>query len=439
MSSSSEDNGGGARRDYDAPSSSRQRRSDNRVWPEPFVEALATNVAIDASQTQGRLAAAQVLFNVFQVCSTWRAVSNSDLLWQNLTRRIWHCNNLRHNTWHEEYVYHHRLARNFHARRYLYNTLHLGPADDNNNNESLVCRRLTISDYYLAAGFSDGTVRLFHLPNMLYLSTFRPQNRNRLGHFSPAVSGIILTETQIVFASLDGDIHVAMTDSAIPPRRAHLGDVVNDGALVDFNGCTQWWVGLYAGVPGRAFHVWNGVTEELVFIGGTLTDHEAVRGWHLLTELTELIGRVRLTSRELAVACTSLRFIVFDLRDQVIVLGEEEFPGRLMVGAFDARHEEFVIVDRRGSASVRRVGTLEEVCRFDVRGASQRGVLGCTNGGYALMCVGGLIRAWEIEHGEHLYSLVERIGEATALVADERYLVACSSDNTIHLWDFGVQ
>nr|XP_017251481.1 PREDICTED: transcriptional regulator STERILE APETALA isoform X3 [Daucus carota subsp. sativus] len=289
------------------------------------------------------------------------------------------------------------------------------------------------------AGFSDGTVRLFHLPNMLYLSTFRPQNRNRLGHFSPAVSGIILSESRLVFASLDGDIHVAMTDNAIPPRRAHLGDVVNDGALVDFNGCSQWWVGLYAGVPGRAFHVWNGVTEELVFIGGTLTDHEAVRGWHLLTELTELIGRVRLTSRELAVACTSLRFIVFDLRDQVIVLGEEEFPRRLMVGAFDARHEEFVIVDRRGSASVRRVGTLEEVCRFDVRGASQRGVLGCTNGGYALMCVGGLIRAWEIEHGEHLYSLVERIGEATALVADERYLVACSSDNTIHLWDFGVQ
>lgn len=187
------------------------------------------------------------------------------------------------------------------------------------------------------------------------------------------------------------------------------------------------------------------MTEELVFNGGTLTDPEAVRGWHLLTELTELIGRVRLTSRELAVACTSLRFIVFDLRDldlmrdQVIVLGGQEFPRRLMVGAFDARHEEFVIVDRRGSASVRRVGTLEEVCRFDVRGASQRGVLGCTNGGYALMCVGGLIRAWEIEHGEHLYSLVERIGEATALVADERYLVACSSDNTIHLWDFGVQ
>lgn len=66
-SSSSSGDGGGARGDYDAPSSSRQRRSNNGVWPEPFVEALATHVAIDASQTQGRLVAAQVLFNVFQV------------------------------------------------------------------------------------------------------------------------------------------------------------------------------------------------------------------------------------------------------------------------------------------------------------------------------------------------------------------------------------
>lgn len=175
----------------------------------------------------------------------------------------------------------------------------------------------------------------------------------------------------------------------------------------------------------------------LVFVGGTLTDPEAVRGWHLLTEFTELIGRVRVTSQELAVACTSDRVIVFDLGNQVIVLGEEEFPIGLMVGSFDARHEEFVLVGRRGS--VRRVGNLEEVCRFNVPGVSQRGVLGCMNGGYAFMCVGGVIRAWEVERGEFLYILRERIGVTNALVADERYLAACSSDNTIHLWDFGPQ
>lgn len=69
-SSPSSDDGGAIsanRPDYEAPSSSRQRRSGNGVWPEPFVEALATHVAIDASQSEGRLVAAQVLFNIFQV------------------------------------------------------------------------------------------------------------------------------------------------------------------------------------------------------------------------------------------------------------------------------------------------------------------------------------------------------------------------------------
>lgn len=39
------------------------------VWPEPFVEALAFQVAIDASLNDGRLAAAQALYNIFQVLS----------------------------------------------------------------------------------------------------------------------------------------------------------------------------------------------------------------------------------------------------------------------------------------------------------------------------------------------------------------------------------
>lgn len=65
--------------------------------------------------------------------------------------------------------------------------------------------------------------------------------------FSRAVSGIILSDTQVIFASHDGDIHVAMVNGVAPVRRAHLGAVVNDGALVDFSGCSRWWVGLYAG------------------------------------------------------------------------------------------------------------------------------------------------------------------------------------------------
>lgn len=63
-----------------------------------------------------------------------------------------------------------------------------------------------------------------------------------------------------MFASLDGDIHVAATDNAaVPYRRAHVGDVVNDGALVDFSGCERWWVGLYAGLqPVFVDFLWCG-------------------------------------------------------------------------------------------------------------------------------------------------------------------------------------
>ncbi|KAM7503772.1 hypothetical protein LguiB_002676 [Lonicera macranthoides] len=429
--------GGGG--DFEGPSSSR-RRSGNGVWPEPFVEALAYQVANDASRSIGRLDAALALFNLFQVCSTWRAVSRSDLLWQNLTRTIWQRTRRLHDTWRDEYIYCHRTARNFRMHRNIYTTLHFLPPTDDNNDAPLSCRRLALFDHYLAAGFSDGSVRLFHLPTRIHLSTFLPHHRDRLGPFSRAVSGIILSDTQLVFASLDGDIHVAATNNAeLPPRRTHVGDVVNDGALVDFSGCERWWVGLYAGVPGRAFHVWNGGTEELVFIGGTLTDPEAVMGWHLLTELTQLIGRVRVTSQELAIACTSLRVIVFDLRNQVLVLGEEEFRRGIIVGSLDANQEALVIVDGRGRANVRRAGTLEEVCRFMVMGASQRGVLGCMNSLYALMCTGNVIRVCEVERGEHLYNLRERIGETSAIITDERHVAACSSDCTIHLWDFGAQ
>ncbi|MCE2055578.1 hypothetical protein HAX54_042898, partial [Datura stramonium] len=184
------------------------------------------------------------------VCSTWRAVSRSDLLWQNLTSRIWNRRHLLRQTWHDEYIYWHRTSNNFRRRRYAYRTLHFVPANNDNNNDGLSCRRLALSDHHLAAGFSDGSVQLFHLPTRVHLSTFHPQQRDRLGRYSRAVSGIILSDENLVFASLDGDIHVAVIGGAAAapaPRRVHLGDVVNDGALVDFTGCGRWWVGLYAG------------------------------------------------------------------------------------------------------------------------------------------------------------------------------------------------
>ncbi|KAI4308510.1 hypothetical protein L6164_031574 [Bauhinia variegata] len=441
--------------DFEGPSSSRLRAM-NEVWPAPFLEALATQVAIEAAQSQGRLFVAPALANVFQVCSTWRAASRSDPLWQRLTEHIWRRTHLIRDTWHDEFIYWHRAAANFHRGNSSYTTLHFDPSDTDGDPDSLTCRCLTLSDHYLACGFADGTVRLFDLGTGFHVSTFRSHLRNRLGRFSRAVSGIIMTGTQLVFASLDGDICVAILDGpAQHPRRARTGDVVTNGALVEFAGCRRRWVGLFAGVPGRAIHIWDAQTEEPVFIGGTLTDPEAVMGWHMLTEVTDPVGRLRVTTQETAVACTSSRLIVFDLANPDpenigFLLHELEPTTGFIVTSLDVSHNAFIIVDNFGWATVRRASTLEFLCRrFSTRspnaGAStstpiRTKFMACMNLGHALTTTGGVIRVWEVEHGAYLYRLNrDRISEPNAMVANERHVAIASSDTSIHLWDFGVQ
>lgn len=374
-----------------------------------------------------------------QVCSTWRAISSSDPLWQRLTHQVWGRTRSLHDSWREEYIYCHRTAQNFRLRRYQYTTVDfdLSSAD---GIDGLSCRCLALSDHYLASGFADGTVRLFNLATRLHVSTFRPEVRDRLGRFSLAVLGILFTDGSVVFACVDGDIYVSEIEvGETSPRRAHCGDVMHDGALVDFAGCSRWWVGLYAGVPGRSFRVWDGQREQLLFVGGSITDPSSVMGWHLLTELTQFIGRVRVTNQELAVACTSLRFIAFNLRNPGNLLGDEEFERELIGGAFDVSDETFLLMDGNGVGSVRKLGTLEELCRFTVADAARGSVLGCINVGNALICARGMVRVWETEHGGYLYSLREMVGEANAMVADDRHVVACSPDSIIHLWDFGAR
>lgn len=63
-----EGSAGGVGFEAGTSSSSRsRRRGGNGVWPEPFVEALAYQVAIDAATNNGRLAAAPALASLFQV------------------------------------------------------------------------------------------------------------------------------------------------------------------------------------------------------------------------------------------------------------------------------------------------------------------------------------------------------------------------------------
>uniref|UniRef100_A0A0D3DPB0 Uncharacterized protein n=1 Tax=Brassica oleracea var. oleracea TaxID=109376 RepID=A0A0D3DPB0_BRAOL len=52
---------------FEAPSPSRPRHSANDVWPEPFLESLAVQVAVDASLSTSPVDAAPALANVFRV------------------------------------------------------------------------------------------------------------------------------------------------------------------------------------------------------------------------------------------------------------------------------------------------------------------------------------------------------------------------------------
>ncbi|KAL5987940.1 hypothetical protein ACLOJK_035700 [Asimina triloba] len=70
------------------PSSSRMR-SGNGVWPEPFVEALATQVAVDAATENGRLAAGPALSSVFQIRELRTELSLANSV-APLLRLTWH-------------------------------------------------------------------------------------------------------------------------------------------------------------------------------------------------------------------------------------------------------------------------------------------------------------------------------------------------------------
>ncbi|XP_065036781.1 transcriptional regulator STERILE APETALA-like [Musa acuminata AAA Group] len=449
----------GRRRSGD-PSSSRQRSADE-VWPEHFVEAVAAQVAVDATRSAGRLAAAPAVVAVFQditqfpclscggidgdlqVCSTWRDVSRSELLWQDLCRRVWSRRRSSLPSWRDEFVRLHRTAANFRFRRCAYSQLLPASSD------ALSCRRLALSDHHLAAGFHDGSVLLFDLPAGQLLATYRADpHRDRLGRFSQAISGIILLaepDESLTFSSQDGDIHVASLDVSGSVRRAHVGNLMEDGTLVDFTGDARWWVGLFAGVPGRSWHIWGADTEQLVYVGGTLTDSNAILGWHMLTDLSRpVLARTRIAEPGIVVGCTASSMEVVDLNDSGTILNQLELPHGAVVDSVDACEGRVMAADSRGLAKVREVPTLQELCRFGtgrrVEGQQQQGtvrVKACMNWCYAIVCSGRGVRVWDATTGAYLYSFRERIGEAAVAAASDRYISAWADDSGLHLWDFG--
>lgn len=271
-------------------------------------------------------------------------------------------------------------------------------------------------------------------------------------------------------------------------RQAHIGNPMEDGPLVDFT-CSEceggrWWVGLFAGVPGRSWHVWDGETEQLVYVGGLLTDPDAVMGWHMLTDWRiQSLGRVRIPEPGLAVGCTASRIQAIDLNNIVYNDDGDDGLGRgvvshleflqgtrrrrrgAIVDTVDACDGRVLAVDERRVATVRSARNLEEeVCRFRTAGTRRRGdnigeeeegegegedeeeagVAGCMNWGYAVVSSSStsgrssVFTVWDGVTGEYLYRMRERVGGGVrAMVASERYVAAWGEDTGLHIWDFG--
>ncbi|WOL10433.1 hypothetical protein Cni_G19188 [Canna indica] len=432
----------------DVPSSSHPP-SFAGVLPEHFVEAVAVEVAVNAARSAGRLAAAPAVAAVFQVCSMWRAASQSELLWRNLTRRIWTARPRPPSppSWRDDFVRRHVTAVNFRVRRYAYSRAP-PPSRD------LSCCRIALSDNFIAVGFLDGSVHLFNLPAMHLIANYLPDFlRDRLGHLSQAISGIVLGSLvdRLTFASQDGDIRVVNLDYAGLILQSRTGNVMDDGTLVDFTGDDRWWVGLFAGVPGRSWQVWNAATEMLVYVGGNLMDPHAVLGWHMLTDLSgAAAGRVRMAGPSVAVGCTASSIEVLDLDEMGKILNRVELPRDVVVESLNAYEDRLMVVDMQGRVNLCKVPTLQELCRFRaVRRAAtaEEGVRqwdeeaavvrGCMNWGYVIAYASGRVRVWDAETGQYLYRFRERVGDMIAMVAGDRYVAAWDNETGLHLWDFG--
>ncbi|GLJ23764.1 hypothetical protein SUGI_0450800 [Cryptomeria japonica] len=445
--------------------------NEGLVWPEPFVEAVARKVALAAAQGGGALAAAPALVTVFQVCSTWRTISHSEILWEALVQDVWEWDTSqttrRPQSWRDEYIRLHSTASNFRHNRAKYTLIEYEVSSDSSGNGAgAVCRCLTLSPEYLAVGFFDGAVRIFSLTSKECVNTMKPPHENRLGPLSRAISGIVINDDRVVFASFDGNVFVGEVLTGLV-RRAHVGNVVNDGTLVDFTGSEKFWVGLYAGIPGHACHIWDAVTEQLVFNAGDITDSEALRGWRLLTEQAERIGRVRVNRDGILLTATRFKVTVFDLESYGVSFRREEIAmdeqQQLIVESVDANNDWFLTASDDGAARIRRITDFEDSWAFSFAEAaatdansansttstsrSSSGntnsdrrnrvrVFGALNTRQAFLCIEGSVHAWDAKSGMRLYRLDEWMGEVFDLVADDEHVAGCAIDTGIHLWSF---
>ncbi|KAI5069574.1 hypothetical protein GOP47_0015875 [Adiantum capillus-veneris] len=424
----------------------RERGALASWWPEECVERVAFLLAAQAARASGPRSAAPALSFFFQVCSSWRAVFYSESLWRSLCIAVWR-EEARgvEESWQDTYIRLHRTASNFWRGRAEHSLLDYQVSSDSNElgdrGDGSVCRRLALSREYVAGGFSDGSLRIFSLASKECISTLEPFHESVIGPHSTSVAGISLAfnDGTVAFASMDGSVF-AGDIAAGACRRVETSNYVNDGILVDFSGSSSRWAALYAGVRGRALHVWNAYTEELLHIGGDMTDADAYAGWSLLVNNADHIGRVRISQDTLAVVATRSKLCVLDMETLSTLFTMGMTRSSQALSASLALHQDrILLVCANGMARVWASRSMEETARVRV-GTVTRGamVYGAMNAWMVLICNNGMIDVWDYSSDTLMYRLAEeRLVEVNDMVANNEYVVACcNQEEGIHVWDF---
>ncbi|KAJ7513776.1 hypothetical protein O6H91_23G013700 [Diphasiastrum complanatum] len=405
--------------------------------PESFVEAVVYELALQIFTARDPLSVAPVIANVFRVCSTWRNVSRSELLWKNLCRAIWHVENRYEGlSWRQQYVRVHLTSLNFKKGNPKHHILDYETSQESNENGiGNVCRCLAISGRYMAGGFFDGSVRIFDLRSRLCISTMKSGHEDRFGPLSRAIAGLFVELETVVFASLEGSVFTANIFQSFP-RCVYVGNVIQDGALINFTGSNRWWVGLYAGSPGNCIRIWDATSQETVFRGGNIMDNDAMSGWNLFVEQAGQIGRVQISNDALLVAASRTSLNISDIENDGLYprLEREE---QMAVEALAVKDDKMLTASYDGSACIRSLPDLDEVCRIENLDVEDAGQLsGSLNSRQCFLCISGEINVWDAISGVHLYNLEEPVGDAYDLVASDEYVVASNPDFGLNLWDF---
>ncbi|KAH7436759.1 hypothetical protein KP509_05G035100 [Ceratopteris richardii] len=411
---------------------------------EQCLERVALLLASRAAQASGSpLSAAAALAQFFQVCRSWRAVSYSQSLWRRLCLSIWNRDaQLRESSWHQTFITLHRTAVNFStgsAERYLLDSDSLA----NHNDATASCRRLAISSDHLAGGFSDGSLCVFSLDSKDCVCSFQTFHESVIGTHSRTIIGIILPDDEetVTFACMDGSVFKADIAPGAPCRRVLMGNYVEDGILADFSGNASKWAGLYAGVRGRALRVWDAYSEELVYVGGCMTDADAYAGWTMLVDNADNIGRVKVTRDRLLVVATRSKLCVMDMEALTILLDISLSRSLQVIPASLALQDKYMLLVS-GSGVVRILGTesAQEVASFSlgmhIRGST---VFGAMNSWHLMVNSRDILHVWDFPSIRRPYRLATGLTDVTDLVCnDNNIAIACGSgeEQGIHIWDF---